>query len=159
MSVPNQKIVKVKKEVCDKQHLYTMCNLDAMQAAMKDLSGDAFKLWCYLSSNQNGYTFELSQKAVSEKTGMSKASYYRQVKEITDKGYLVLDCGNSYIFSEKPQSQNETIKSQNETKLSQNEQRNITNNTLNNTQAKLKEPEGSFNLALGYSNSKEEFEF
>ena len=40
----NQKTIKVNKEVCDKEHLYSMNNLDALQQAMKNLKGEAFKL-------------------------------------------------------------------------------------------------------------------
>lgn len=53
---PNQKIVKVLKEKCDKNHYYAMINIDAMLDAMKVLCADAhtsapFALWCYLAKN------------------------------------------------------------------------------------------------------------
>lgn len=32
-TVPNQKVVKVNKEQCDKQHLYATINLQAMESA------------------------------------------------------------------------------------------------------------------------------
>lgn len=36
-TVPNQKVVKVKKEICDKTHLFAAINLDAMEEAARDL--------------------------------------------------------------------------------------------------------------------------
>ena len=33
MSVPNQKIVTIEKEPCDKEHLYSMTNLNAEDKA------------------------------------------------------------------------------------------------------------------------------
>ena len=104
MAVPNQKIIKINKEPCDKEHLYTSINLHALQLAILDLRGEAFKLWLYLSKNQNLYQFELSQKAVTDWTGISRATYYRAIEELTSKGYLVQNDGSSlYTFYELPQ--------------------------------------------------------
>ena len=106
---PNQKIITVQKEKCDKQHLYSMYNLEAQQYAMIDLKGEALKLWLYLGKNQKGYTFALS-KVDAIKWGIgSKSSYDRAVKELTEKGYLVETGKNQYDFYEMPQSIAEEI--------------------------------------------------
>ena len=55
MSVPNQKRVIIRKAPCDKDHLYTTTNLDALKAAMVELKGETLKLWIYLSKNQNNF--------------------------------------------------------------------------------------------------------
>lgn len=102
-SNPNQKTIYMKKEDCNKNHPYAMFNLEALQAAMAELKGETFKLWCYLDKNQNGYTFALS-KVDALKWGIgSNSSYNRAVAELIQKGYLVQTSGNHYNFYELPQ--------------------------------------------------------
>ena len=94
----NQKLVEVSK-AGDGKH--TILNLEALQRASSDLQGEAFKLWVYLAKNQNGYTFALSMvDALSWGLG-SKSSYYRAVKELEEKGYLLKN-GYRYIFQDFP---------------------------------------------------------
>ena len=108
-TVANQKTICVHKELCDKTHLYTIANLDALQYAMIDLKGETLKLWLYLGKNQNGYTFGLS-KVDAIRWGIgSKSSYDRAVKELKDKGYLVEKSKNHYDFFEIPPVAQEAI--------------------------------------------------
>lgn len=167
MSVPNQKTIKVNKEICDKQHLYAAINLEAMSKAMNDLSGEEFKVWCYFAKNQNGYQFELSAKAVKEFAGTSEKTYQRSIQRMKDKGYLVQISGNVYQFNEVPCSQNGRDKTaqNNQAKmaeiskpkwpgyLSQNDQRNITQNTTYNTTGELDEKSPAFRQWLLSSSS------
>jgi hypothetical protein len=105
-TVPNQKTIKTNKELCDKSHYYTQINLDALQYAMSDLKGEAFKLWVYLGKNINGYTFALSPVDAITNWGIgSKSSYTRAVKELIDKGYLVETSPNHYDFYELPKNE------------------------------------------------------
>jgi len=86
---PNQKTIHIEKEQCDKNNLYALYNLNALQSAMLDLKGETFKLWCYLNKNQNGYTLALS-KVDALRWGIgSKSSYDRAIAELIQKGYLV----------------------------------------------------------------------
>lgn len=65
MSYPNQKKIRINKAKADATHTYAIINIWAMQTAMKLLTkGSSFKLWSYLASNQNGYTFDLSVRTV-----------------------------------------------------------------------------------------------
>ena len=105
---PNQKTITVCKELCDKQHYYTMINLNALQSAASDLKSGAFKLWVYLAQNQNNYTFALSNKAVAETFGIKKDQYDKAVKELIEKGYLIETSKNKYNFVEL--AQKDTIK-------------------------------------------------
>ena len=106
-TVPNQKTIKIQKEKSDKNNLYAIFNLEALQHAMIDLKGESFKLWCYLNKNQSGYTFALS-KVDAIKWGIGSASSYaRAVQELKDKGYLLETSPNHYDFYELPK--NETI--------------------------------------------------
>ncbi len=138
MSVANQKIIKLAPRTRrDKDHLYTMMNLDAMQEAMKVLNGSGLKLWLYLNKNQDGYKFELSRVECA-KWGIKKDSYYSAVEELVKKGFLVQDHFGSNLFwfyeSAVSVKQNYFSETQNEISEkskdeSENPQRNITNNT------------------------------
>lgn len=103
---PNQKTIKVQKEPCDdKGNTYARINLGALQAAMIDLKGESFKLWCYFSKNQYGYEFALSKVDVIKWGVGSKSSYDRAVRELIDKGYLVETSSNHYDFYEIPKDE------------------------------------------------------
>ena len=99
-TVPNQKVITVKKQPTDKQNYYTMINLNALESAGRDLKSGAFKLWVYLAQNQNNYTFALSNKAVAEYFGIKKDQYDNAVKELIEKGYLIETAKNKYKFVE-----------------------------------------------------------
>ncbi len=138
MSVPNQKIVQLARRTArDKNHLYAMMNLDALQAAMQTLNGSGLKLWLYLNKNQDNYRMELSRVDCA-KWGIKKDSYYSAVDELIKKGFLVQDHSGSNLFwfHEKAVSVeaislsgNSNQKCQNSKKVSENPERNITNNT------------------------------
>lgn len=100
-TVPNQKVIKVNKEICNKDNKYAAINLEAMESAASELDAGAFKLWVYFAKNQNGYEFALSQKAVEECFGMKKKQYDNAVSQLIEKGFLVVSKGNYYIFNEK----------------------------------------------------------
>lgn len=101
MIYTNQKEIKTEKALSNKDNLYGIFNQDALQQASIELNGAAFKLYCYLNKNQDGYTFGLS-KVDAVKWGIN--SYDRAVKELIDKGYLVNTCGDKYTFYEKPKA-------------------------------------------------------
>lgn len=107
---PNQKIITVDKDPCDKEHIYTAHNLDTLQKAMNDLDGATFKMWTYLSKNQKGYQFALSKVDAVKNWGIgSKSSYDRAVQELIDRGYLVETSKNHYTFYESPRGQVDDI--------------------------------------------------
>lgn len=103
---PNQKTIKVQKELCDdKGNYYARINLEALQVAMIDLKGESFKLWCYFSKNQSGYEFALSSVDAIKWGVGSKSSYDRAVRDLIEKGYLVETSKNHYNFFEKPKTE------------------------------------------------------
>lgn len=53
MKITNKKIVVVHKEPCDENHPYATIDVEAMRKAAQNLSGDAFKLWCYLAATSS----------------------------------------------------------------------------------------------------------
>ncbi len=68
------------------------------------LRNNDFKLWCYMTKNQNKYGFDLSQKAC-EAWGIKKDAYYKAVESLINNKYLVpvRDGSNYYIFHELPE--------------------------------------------------------
>ena len=46
----NNMTVLVHREPCDENHPYATIDVEAMRKAAQSLSGDAFKLWCYLAA-------------------------------------------------------------------------------------------------------------
>ncbi len=108
MAEPNQKTITIKKEPCDnscKDNYYTKINLQAMAAAAKNLSGhkaNSFILWCYFAKNQDGYTFDLSNRAALEQFGIKKDAYDKAVDTLKKEGYLIPQGGNRYLFQERP---------------------------------------------------------
>ena len=152
-TVPNQKVVTVNKEFCDKNHKYAAINLNAMDKAAQELDAGAFKLWCYFAKNQNNYIFALSSKDTEKNFGIKIKQYNNAIETLIEKGYLTAASGNTYNFNEiavMPLEDNENdvmTKSNNDVMTKSNNDvmtksnnallpkdiRNNTNNTLNNT--------------------------
>lgn len=105
--VPNQKGVIVNKAPADKNNLYTINNLSAIdEAAFSLQEKGSFKLYIYLAKNQNNYKFALSSSHFMEWSGLSKQAYDTAVKELIAKGYLVPIDGKKqwYNFYERVNS-------------------------------------------------------
>lgn len=100
MPVPNQKVIKINKSKVVKN--FMQISKDNMYAAMKVLSHGELKIYLYLASNADGYTFELSPAAIENATGVSRSSYHRAITSLTEKGYITLVTGNFYEFTESP---------------------------------------------------------
>lgn len=101
---PNQRKISIHKGSCDNGELYTKIGIQSMNHAMKDLNGNAYKMWCYLAQNQNKYSFWLSPVDVCNVTKMSESTYHRAFKELVDKLYLSRNTEkrNQYDFYENP---------------------------------------------------------
>lgn len=97
MSVPNQKHIIINKDPCNKENIFAIINIQALENAMIQLNGECFKLWIYFSKNQDKYNFDLSQKA-AERCGIKKTSYYTHIETLIKKGYLQQKEENSNIF-------------------------------------------------------------
>lgn len=100
---PNQKIITVFKEVCDDQHIYTKTNIQVTLAASRVLKSGAFRLWIYFSLNRDKFSFALSSSKVEKDLGISKKQYDNGMKELIDKGFIVLNDENKnwYFFTER----------------------------------------------------------
>lgn len=107
-TVPNQNVVEVQKEPCNKDNLYATINLDAMKLAMKDLTPVQFQVWLYFAKNQAGYVFAVSPAAALDEFGIKKDSFQKAVGVLREKGYLVNNPAkgkNYWIFHEKPEEE------------------------------------------------------
>ena len=107
-TVPNQEVVTVNKEICDKDNIYAKINIEAMQLAMKDLTPVQFQVWLYFAKNQAGYEFAVSPAAALNEFGIKKDSFQKAKQVLKEKGYLVHHEGkgsNHYIFYEKPKDE------------------------------------------------------
>ncbi len=101
MSVPNQRTVQTgQKEPCDKQHNYTVNNLEVMQEAMNALTGNEFKLWMYFAKNQAGYKVECSPVAIAQ-WGIKRSTYKDAFNKLVELGYLEEKSKSYYIFHER----------------------------------------------------------
>lgn len=147
---PNQKIVHIaKREKRDKDHLYSMMNIEALSKAISELNGAGLKMWLYFNKNQDDFDLALSQKDALN-FGVKKDSYYNGIKELEQKGYLVplKENSNIYYFYENPSSEKtkllasekpiwfsetSTEPSDETKKESEKPERNNTNITSNNT--------------------------
>lgn len=100
VSYANQKKVTVKKVKSDRAHPYALFSLEGLERAMKELRNDSFKLWAYLNSNQDGFSFYLS-KVDCNQAGI--INYREAVKNLIEKGFLRSVGSNDYVFYELPE--------------------------------------------------------
>ena len=83
---PNQQSIIISKQ--EDSEVFAQFDIEALQKAMQELDGAAFKIWVYLAKNRDRFEFALSPKAM-EDWGLKKDSYYRGKKVLEEKGYLV----------------------------------------------------------------------
>ena len=104
-TVPNQKIVKIHKEPCNKSNKYTMINLEALQKAMRSLSNAELEVWLYFAKNQDGYESAVSPKDAKDNWNIATTTFHRTMQKFEKEGYLVPDHANSnrYTFYEVPE--------------------------------------------------------
>lgn len=84
---PNQRVVTIFKENCDKDFLQIK-NEDWQAAASNIRTYSAFKLYLYFAGNKNGYSIALSPAAVENAIGISENTYRAAFKELVELGYL-----------------------------------------------------------------------
>ena len=104
---PNQRIVVIERELPKKtkeeQRPYMVAYIDNIAAAGKNLNGVAFKLYCYLLSNESYFNLVFSPKDFTNNYGGSIKSAQGAFTELEEKGYIVLEKGNRFHFYETPQ--------------------------------------------------------
>ena len=101
-TVPNQKVVHVNRQKCDKNFL--QISKENWYAANKDLEPYGLQLYLYIAGNRDGFDLALSQEAAEREAGIKKTSYHKYVNLMIEKGYLVprKENSNVYDFYEVP---------------------------------------------------------
>lgn len=105
MTITNKDMIvtAAHKEPCDKNNSYCTFSVEAFKKAVRELSGNAFKLWMYFAKNQDGCSVEMSLTDAA-KWGFKKGSFYKAMDELTKLGYI-RDLGRDvFIFYENPSS-------------------------------------------------------
>lgn len=98
ITYPNQKIITVNKTKCEND--FIQVDNKAWQYACTTLSYSAFKIWLYMASNKNHYTFALSYEAINNIIPMSRNTYDNAIKDLKISGYLVQIYGNRWEFND-----------------------------------------------------------
>ena len=105
MSVPNQRIVKVHRDMPGENEgnflLIKKCNL---YEAYRTLNATALCLYLLLAVNKDGFNLEYSPKAIHAEMGLPESTCRDQFKVLVEKGYLVPkhEGCNIFDFYEKP---------------------------------------------------------
>lgn len=102
--VPNQRVLTVNKAPTDREHLYTVNNLEAINEAAKYLQTKAgFKLYFYIAKNQNQRQFALSSQDFCNWGGVGIRAYTSAFEELEREGFLIpKEEGSSiYMFYDK----------------------------------------------------------
>jgi hypothetical protein len=98
---PNQKVVEIHK-----QKLKSVMNIQFNRKAQATLSLQAYALYMHFMCNLHGYKELLSPDQVTKTTALGEKAYYKAVKELIEKEYLVQtknqDIANYYVFYEDP---------------------------------------------------------
>lgn len=98
--VPNQRSICINKEENVQNISFSH---QAMFYAMKILSANEFKAWCYFSSLNPQFSQTLSTKDILDKCNFSNTTYRTVLKELINKGFLVLnEETKTFTFYENP---------------------------------------------------------
>ncbi len=65
---------------------------------MYNLKGNAFKLYCYLCNNADGYSMDLYPCDFCNVANVSNSTYQDAFKELVEKGYLIKDAESKTKF-------------------------------------------------------------
>ena len=95
-TVPNQKVVHVNRQKCDKNFL--QISKENWYAVNKDLGPYGLQLYLYIAGNMDGFNLALSQEAAEQEAGIKRTSFHKYVNLMIEKGYLVPRKENSNIF-------------------------------------------------------------
>ncbi len=88
MSVPNQRKIIVKRTTDTVRKEYFKISNKNLRLAMYNLKGNAFKLYCYLCDNEDGWDFDLYPCDFQRVANVSHDTYLSAFKQLEEKGYL-----------------------------------------------------------------------
>lgn len=106
----NQQAAHIHKEIGHQKEDYFTLDIRKSYAAMRNLSGVAYKMYIYLCQNKNNSTILLSGSKFSKISGASARSYVLAKQELVEKRYLMLREDGDYDFYNSPyQKHKETV--------------------------------------------------
>lgn len=102
MSVANQRKILVKRSSESVRKDFFKISNKNLETAMYNLKGNAFKLYCYLCDNKDGYTMELYPIDFQRKANVSYDTYIKAFNLLKEKGYLLPSktSKNTFMFVE-----------------------------------------------------------
>lgn len=116
MSYPNQKMIRIHKANVEKgtgkARPFLLIYQSNLKEAMKRLSGTGFKAYLMLAANADQYQTNYSPQYISAETGMCLDSARKALKELEEKGFLIVGESSHYDFYEEPQRKKITIKAE-----------------------------------------------
>ncbi len=95
MPAPNQRHITIHRnekelnELRSSGYKYSFSIHAYDRAAMRELSGNGFKLYTFLKNNQDGYRFFLNETAVYNATGLQKKAYLAAFRELVEHRFLI----------------------------------------------------------------------
>lgn len=106
-TVPNQRIMVIHREKPEKDFL--QIKNENWHNFLIHTQNDypALVLYLYLAANANNYSFALSPRAVEEATGLPRSTFYKKLKILVDKGYIIEGKSNILHFYEATQKKEE----------------------------------------------------
>ena len=109
MSVPNQKIIYIKRTSDQATRNFFKVSNSNLAAAATRLDGKAFKLWVYLADNKNSYRKEMYPVDFCKWSGLSYSSYRRAWEDLKQAGYILEHPKqkNTYLFVEESEKKPE----------------------------------------------------
>lgn len=106
----NQQAVYIHKELSHRKEYYFTLDRLKNNAAMRKLSGSAYKMYVYLCQNRNDTSVLISSTKFCEDSGLSPRSYVLAKQELVEQRYLVLREDGDYDFYNYPYRQHhETV--------------------------------------------------
>ena len=76
-------------------------NKDSLLVALRELEGNALKLYLYLVGNKEGYKITLiNNNAVLENLGFSASELIESIKVLREKSFLLPINDTTYLFNE-----------------------------------------------------------
>lgn len=108
---PNQRTIIINRDLPKKtkenQRPYIAAYIDNIAAASKNLNGVAFKLYCYLLSNENYFSLAFSPQDFVNNFGGTVKSAQTAFAELEQKGYIICREKNTFVFCEVSNKQPE----------------------------------------------------
>lgn len=99
----NQKHIYFQITPRNKNNPYNSYNREALKEAMCNLSHNALKLYLYFGNFKDMPAgIYLSKQDAIKSTQLSERGYFYAMSELKEKGYLITETSDNYIFYESP---------------------------------------------------------